>query len=85
MRLCRPRALRTPLDLRGRPMAERMRVTRKKEVAVGADIVALLVVVVLYGLEGVRMCFLRPGLCRGSEWTYVVAGELSQLQAIAII
>lgn len=43
MRLCRPRALRTPLVLRGRPMAERMRVTRKKVLAVGADILVFVV------------------------------------------
>ena len=46
-RLCRPRALRTPLDFLGRPMAERMRVTRKKEVAVGVDMAGFRVVVVL--------------------------------------
>lgn len=48
MRLCRPSALSTPLDLRGRPMAERMRVTRKKEVAavaVGVDMVVCVSVV----------------------------------------
>ena len=62
--MCRPRALSTPLVLRGRPMAERMRVTRKKALAVGVDIAALWLffgpVCGLGGLggflSGVRIC-----------------------------
>ena len=53
--MCRPRALRTPLDFLGRPMAERMRVTRKKEVAVGADIFVMrLTLVGVLGCAGDR-------------------------------
>lgn len=64
MRLCRPRAARTPLVRRGRPMALRVRVMRKKDFAVGArvDIFALCVGCRLERVLGIGVSGFEDGL-----------------------